>query len=298
MAINKIEIQNSIGDIYYPHTSSDVVKHGSSTLSAFLTLLENKFKSYLPLSGGTLSSDLIINKSNAGLTLSGYGSNFYKFTHSSEHDILVITYNNSTIIAFHKNGSLIPINPNATLGDGGVAFKEAWVDAMKVSSISARNGNVIVGSHLITSGGWVNLGHGVDSGFGDAYLKRGAINGSDISLKENIKEVNIDRINLTTKNKIETEVTIEDMYNYVKDTSIKTFNYKGTEENIVGSIANEIPDNIYNKIGIVAETGERMVISSSQIAMLQGVLSMSINKIESLEEKIKLLEKKIDMLVA
>ena len=88
------------------------------------------------------------------------------------------------------------------------------------------------------------------------------------------------------------------MYNYVKDTSIKTFNYKGTEENIVGIIANEIPDNIYNKIGIVAETGERMVISSSQIAMLQGVLSMSINKIESLEEKIKLLEKKIDMLVA
>ena len=28
MAINKIEIQNSTGDIYYPHTSSDVVKYG------------------------------------------------------------------------------------------------------------------------------------------------------------------------------------------------------------------------------------------------------------------------------
>lgn len=55
MAINKIEIQNSTGDIYYPHTSSDVVKHGNRTLSAFLTLLENKFKSYLPLSGGTVT---------------------------------------------------------------------------------------------------------------------------------------------------------------------------------------------------------------------------------------------------
>ena len=44
MAINKIEIQSATGDIYYPHTSSDIVKHGNSTLSAFLTLLENKLK--------------------------------------------------------------------------------------------------------------------------------------------------------------------------------------------------------------------------------------------------------------
>lgn len=64
MAINKIEIQNSTGDIYYPHTSSDVVKHGNSTLSAFLTLLENKFKSYLPLAGGTMTGNLVMSNSS------------------------------------------------------------------------------------------------------------------------------------------------------------------------------------------------------------------------------------------
>lgn len=64
MAINKIEIQSATGDVYYPHTSSDIVKHGNSTLSAFLTLLENKFKSYLPLTGGTMTGNLTMGNSS------------------------------------------------------------------------------------------------------------------------------------------------------------------------------------------------------------------------------------------
>lgn len=64
MAINKIEIQSATGDIYYPHTSSDIVKHGNSTLSAFVTLLENKFKSYLPLTGGTMTGNLVMANSS------------------------------------------------------------------------------------------------------------------------------------------------------------------------------------------------------------------------------------------
>ena len=40
MAINKIEIQNSKGDVYYPHTSADVVKYGTnSTVKAELDKL-------------------------------------------------------------------------------------------------------------------------------------------------------------------------------------------------------------------------------------------------------------------
>ena len=93
MAINKIEIQSATGDIYYPHTSSDIVKHGNSTLSAFLTLLENKFKSYLPLTGGTLTGDLKIAKSNAQLTLNGKDTNYYQIAHSSANGTLVFNYN-------------------------------------------------------------------------------------------------------------------------------------------------------------------------------------------------------------
>lgn len=64
MAINKIEIQSATGDVYYPHTSSDIVKHGNGPLSAFLTLLENKFKSYLPLTGGTMTGNLTMGNSS------------------------------------------------------------------------------------------------------------------------------------------------------------------------------------------------------------------------------------------
>ena len=34
MAINKIEIQSANGDIYYPHTSADVVKYNNNILNS------------------------------------------------------------------------------------------------------------------------------------------------------------------------------------------------------------------------------------------------------------------------
>ena len=61
MAINKIEIQSANGDIYYPNTSSDVVKYNNNTVSAFLKFLDDKFNNYLPLTGGTISGDILCN---------------------------------------------------------------------------------------------------------------------------------------------------------------------------------------------------------------------------------------------
>lgn len=43
MATNKIQIEDHNGDIYYPHTSADVVKRGTSTVDADLKSVENKF---------------------------------------------------------------------------------------------------------------------------------------------------------------------------------------------------------------------------------------------------------------
>ena len=118
MAINKIEIQSATGDIYYPHTSSDIVKHGNSTLSAFLTLLENKLKSYLPLTGGTLTGDLKIAKSNAQITLNGKDTNYYQIAHSSANGTLVFSYNGKALFTVQNNGNIIPIgNKTMSIGD-------------------------------------------------------------------------------------------------------------------------------------------------------------------------------------
>ena len=65
MAINKIEIQNSKGDVYYPHTSADVVKYGTnSTVKAELDKLPATYlraiqyqagnNGYLKLSNGDI----------------------------------------------------------------------------------------------------------------------------------------------------------------------------------------------------------------------------------------------------
>ena len=65
MAINKIEIQSANGDIYYPHTSADVVKYNNNTVSAFLKFLDDKFNNYLPLAGGTISGNILCKTNNS-----------------------------------------------------------------------------------------------------------------------------------------------------------------------------------------------------------------------------------------
>ena len=138
---------------------------------------------------------------------------------------------------------------------------------------------------------WWNLGQS-HSMFGDIYSRRGALNGSDISFKENIKNIveNKDIMLLSENTEYDDTVTLNDLYNYVKNIDIKSFNYKKTKENILGIIANEIPENIFNKIGIINENNERVIFATAQIAMLQGALKEAINKIEELQNEIDLIK--------
>lgn len=41
MSINNVEIQDSVGNVYYPHTDADVVKYGNTTVGASLSEMEN-----------------------------------------------------------------------------------------------------------------------------------------------------------------------------------------------------------------------------------------------------------------
>ena len=165
MAINKIEIQSATGDIYYPHTSSDIVKHGNSTLSAFLTLLENKFKSYLPLTGGTLTGDLKISKSNAQITLNGKDTNYYQIAHSSANGTLVFSYNGKSLFTVQNNGNIIPItNKDMSIGDynfklKSIASEDYTTSAAKIVTTSQPNTIQVQG--LKDSGmGAIKLGTG------------------------------------------------------------------------------------------------------------------------------------------
>ena len=270
MAINKIEIQNSVGDIYYPHTSSDVVKHGSRSLSAFLTLLENKFKSYLPLAGGTLTGDLTIRTttstdSSKYLTLQdSSGKRRIMFSTSSGSAGLKIHTCNSTgafvnsltidedgtvhigngkinkVLAIAGRESDISIEPKKGTGyDGGLRI--GWTGSTTIGGprfeLTPMNPNDLrVGSQA-------NPMHTV---FGrNAYITV-----SDRNAKENIQYID-EGINLASSVDKSTKLTKEDFYDFFKnEIRFASYDMKGAKiENLetnFGFIAQDIVD---TKIG-------------------------------------------------
>ena len=207
--------------------------------------------------------------------------------------------------------------------------------------------NYLFGTSNFYPNGSITLG-AASYRWGQIYSTVGAISTSDSKLKENIKPIPRSEARVMT---IDNQPTSLDFYNYVKGTPTYTFNYKkqyseDTKE-WLGVLADEIPNNIFNKIGMVSKTEEeyqkelkdqeeakkllestpipliygdevelnnlenkvvegteltyrelkeraervieepvRMLNSSSQIAMLQEVLSIALNKIEFLEERV------------
>lgn len=133
MAINKIEIQNSKGDVYYPHTSSDVVKHGTnSTVKAELDKLPTTYlraiqyqagnNGYLKLSNGDIEywAKGVANggsNENAQFTFS-LPSGLFKAIHS-----IVLTITNATNVygvVTADSTTSITVNLRATVHGGGL----------------------------------------------------------------------------------------------------------------------------------------------------------------------------------
>ena len=109
----------------------------SDTLNSAIGKLENKIDSkansnhthnYLPLTGGTLTGDLKIAKSNAQLTLNGKDANYYKIAHSSANSTLVFSYNTTGLFTVQNNGSIIPIkNKMMSIGDYNYRISDLYV---------------------------------------------------------------------------------------------------------------------------------------------------------------------------
>lgn len=85
----------------------------------------------------------------------------------------------------------------------------------------------------------------------DVYATRGAFNGSDRKIKENIEELPREQSTFRTNN-----VTSNDFYEYVKNFRASTFNYKKSSENFIGIIADDIPQKVFDKIGVISKTEE------------------------------------------
>ena len=91
--------------------------------------------SYLPLSGGTITGDLRIAKSNAQITFNGKDTNYYQIAHSSANGTLVFNYNGKSLFTVQNNGSIIPTtNKDMTIGDYNFKLKSIASEDFSTSS--------------------------------------------------------------------------------------------------------------------------------------------------------------------
>ena len=317
MAINKIEIQSANGDIYYPHTSADVVKYNNNTVSAFLKFLDDKFNNYLPLAGGTISGNILCKTNNS----SKLGSSTARF-----HTIYTSTLDlgNSTGIYSTGNYILALMCGRQQSGEAGEIF-------------FSHNGTTY---HFEPKwSGDVALAQTIGLGrsnrkWRDVWSHAGTLQTSDITMKENIKKVvsENDAITIDKNNTNEvSNISSDSIFETVKSIQPITFNYKGSQNaertvnndnkqdeyiqvarqlGISAQELEKIDPTLFEYIGVktetVNETGEKvpsysiktLAYSNMILVALQEEIKYRNKQIENLEEKIKLLEKKINALVS
>ena len=121
--------------------------------------------SYLPLSGGTITGDLKIAKSNAQITFNGKDTNYYQIAHSSANGTLVFNYNGKSLFTVQNNGDIIPTkNKNMSIGDNNFKLKSIASEEFSTSSakiIPTEHPNTIQVQGTKDSGtGAIKLGTG------------------------------------------------------------------------------------------------------------------------------------------
>lgn len=312
MAINKIEIQSANGDIYYPHTSADVVKYNNNTVSAFLKFLDDKFNNYLPLAGGTISGNILCNANNT-LRLGSATARFNTIYSS------ILDLGNSTGVYSTGNYILALMCGRQQGGEPGEVFL-------------SHNGTTY---HFEPKwSGDVALQQSTGLGrsnrkWRDVWSHAGTLQTSDITMKENIKKV-VSEDDAAMTREISSEevssISSDSILEAVKSIQPITFNYKSSQSaaravnsdnqqdeyiqvarqlGISAQELEKINPALFEYVGVKTETeneaGEKvqsysiktLAFANMILVALQEEIKYRDKQIELLEEKIKLLEKKI-----
>ena len=218
MAINKIEIQSANGDIYYPHTSADVVKYNNNTVSAFLKFLDDKFNNYLPWLVELYQGNILCNANNT-LRL-GSATARFNTIYSSIFDL-----GNSTGVYSTGNYILALMCGRQQGGEPGEVFL-------------SHNGTTY---HFEPKwSGDVALQQSTGLGrsnrkWRDVWSHAGTLQTSDITMKENIKKV-VSENDVITIDKNDTNefsnISSDSILEAVKSIQPITFNYKSSQSSV------------------------------------------------------------------
>lgn len=192
----------------------------------------NHSHNYLSTSGGTVAGNITLNVSGVDSQLIIYNNQGKKF-------ILTTPY---------RSSATSDVTVTLPTGSGTIAVGSF----IPLSGTTAVSGSISPNADSKYALGSSN------KRFSVVYASSGCLTSSDSKLKENIKMVskNKDFKPYTTDVDIEESVCSEDLYNYVKNTAVYTYNLKNTERNTLGVLADEIPENIFMKIGEYSKTEE------------------------------------------
>lgn len=290
MAIVKIEVQDSTGEIYYPHSSSDVVKHGTNS---------------------TVAKEL---------------AKTVTFSYGIPREYPMIATDGSDWIQVPKGGIVPPKSEEAYVGIPGRPFYDIHSQFLNAKHIGGNNNNrrwdiiPVVGDDGVMEIGRIIDFHDKKASISD-YTYRLQNEGSVLFYSGTISQMSDrevkENIEYLEDKYLKTKMKRESFSDFIRNFKFATYNYKGAEETNFGFIAQDIE---YSDIGkymlreftiynFNPETGEKLdereclafdvtAYTSVVAKALQEEIKLRDKQIESLEEKIKLLEKKIDMLVA
>lgn len=323
--------------------------------TSYVVVDSGNLSSYaLPISGGTVTGDLRLKSSSSNYGNKLYfGDGSYCYFHEDSDDHLYLYAAKGFNVKTSSTSYSLNLTGSTGLGDLNTNYSGMLVFGSSLQLNAGSSAVSLLGGYVAS---YCDMSPGSNGGYSlgmssyrwkEVYCTRGAFNGSDMRLKEDIKV--IPRNNNMLKAKDSASVTSEDLYNYVKNTNTYTFRYRNTDnENFIGVLANEIPDNIFSLIGrmsnedeesqrqvedslkakeiykVALEEGKyesmetmntineelgmsyavirdlanretesepmKLINAPAQVAMLQEVLSMALNKIENLESRLSILE--------
>lgn len=153
----------------------------------------------------------------------------------------------------------------------------------------------------LSSGSMIQVRNGSDSGYGD--IKAYTVNyynlyaGSDYKLKENIEYIQESSPNARTFS-INEAITEAELFDFVKNLRLSTYNYKESTNENIGFILNDyVGTKIGDKITIMDDEGYLNYNVNSYINVIAGALKEEIRQRESLENRVAELERQIQNII-
>lgn len=301
MTINKVEVQDHNGNVYYPHTSSDVVKHGNTTV-------EKAINNKVGFGDNNAANPRINLFDKCGLDATarnntGQGTAM-RLKWDDKNYILV---SDADARFFLKGLNALIVKKDHGANSNPIEIRDTNNSGTYHNMIS--NGKVSL--KFLSTSAMMQVRDGNDTNYGDLRVKElyymNLAGSSDKNLKENIKYIKtndsisqreISGIDLVNETSDISDITELDMYNLINSINLYNFDYIGAENsNTIGFMAQHIQNDKVGKKLVKEDIDGNLCFNLySYMSCITGALKEEIRKRKALEDKLEKIINRIENL--